>query len=144
RVVIDNLDSEGRVTRAVPTDGPTEITSKHILIATGSVPSTLPGVELDGSRIGTSTEALAYEQVPGHLVVIGAGFIGLEMGSVWRRLGAKVTVLEFLDRILPGMDLETATEAQKQFQRQGIEFRLGCRVTSARVKGDECVVESEG
>ena len=137
------LTGPGKVTIDAA-DGATEIEAKHIILATGSVPSTLPGVELDGARIGTSTEALAYENVPKHLVVIGAGFIGLELGSVWRRLGAKVTVLEFLDRILPGMDLELTGDAQKLFQKQGVEFRLGCQVTSARTEGDECIVESKG
>ncbi len=121
-----------------------ELKAKHILIATGSKPSTLPGVALDGKRIGTSTEALAYDAVPKHLVVIGAGYIGLELGSVWRRLGAKVTFLEYLDRILPNMDAELAAEAKKLFERQGLEFRLGVKVTSARVEGEQCVVASEG
>jgi len=134
-----------------------ELQARHIIIATGSESARLPGVELDYDRIGTSTEALAYPQVPRHLVVIGAGYIGLELGSVWRRLGAKVTVLEYLDRILPGMDLELAREALKLFRRQGLEFRLNCRVTGARVERDErasiegdeaaqgaCVVECEG
>jgi dihydrolipoamide dehydrogenase len=103
----------------------------------------LKGVELDGERIGTSTEALAYAEVPGHLVVIGAGYIGLELGCVWHRLGAQVTVLEFVDRILPGMDEELAADAQKIFAKQGLQFRLGCRVTAARREGDRCVVESE-
>ena len=85
-------------------DGTTELTAKHIIIATGSKSADLRGVELDGDRIGTSTEALSYPAVPKHLVVIGAGIIGLELGSVWLRLGAKVTVLEYLDRILPGTD----------------------------------------
>jgi dihydrolipoamide dehydrogenase len=115
-----------------------------VIIATGSQSATLPGVQLDHDRIGTSTTALSYAQVPRHLVVIGAGYIGLELGSVWRRLGAQVTVLEFLDRILPGMDAELATEAQKLFTRQGLEFRLGCRVTGARVQGDACIVETAG
>ncbi|MDB6125962.1 MAG: dihydrolipoamide dehydrogenase [Pedosphaera sp.] len=121
-----------------------ELEAKHILIATGSKSSLLPGVQLDGDRIGTSTEALSYPEVPKHLVVIGAGYIGLELGSVWRRLGAKVTVLEFLNRILPGMDDEIATDAKKIFEKQGLEFRLGTKVTSAKVKGTECIVESEG
>src|SRR5690606_13973214 len=81
----------------------TELGAKHILIATGSNVAPLPGVELDGDKISTSTEALSYPEVPGHLVVIGAGVIGLELGSVWQRLGAKVTVVEYADRILPGM-----------------------------------------
>lgn len=117
------------------------LAARRILIATGSEPATLPGVSLDGDRIGTSTEALSYPAVPDHLVVIGAGYIGLELGSVWRRLGARVTVVEYLDRILPGMDAEIAAEARRLLERQGLEFRLGARVTSARVDGDHCVVE---
>jgi dihydrolipoamide dehydrogenase len=121
-----------------------ELTAKYILIATGSKPATLPGIEFDGDRIGTSTEALAYSEVPKHLVVVGAGYIGLELGSVWRRLGSQVTVLEFLDRIFPGTDSEVAREAHGLLQKQGIEFRLGSRITSARVRGEKCVVECEG
>jgi dihydrolipoamide dehydrogenase len=121
-----------------------EITAKHIVIATGSKPASLKGVELSGDRIGTSTEALAYPEVPKHLVVIGAGYIGLELGSVWLRLGSKVTVVEYLDRILPGMDLEIAREGQKLLERQGMEIRLGQKVTGAKVKGKECVVTCEG
>jgi dihydrolipoamide dehydrogenase len=124
--------------------GATELTARHILIATGSKPAALPGVACDGERIGTSTEALSYPEVPKHLVVIGAGYIGLELGSVWRRLGAKVTVLEFLPRILPGMDGELAAEAQKLLTRQGLEFRLGARVTGATLTPGGCRVEIEG
>lgn len=118
--------------------------AKHIIIATGSVPAPLDGVELDGGRIGTSTEALSYPEVPEHLVVIGAGAIGLELGSVWARLGAKVTVLEYLDHILPGMDRRLGKDAQRVLAKQGLEFRLGARVTGARAEGDMCVVEVEG
>ncbi len=125
-------------------DSPVELAAKHVIIATGSHSADLPGVELDGDRVGTSTEALAYTAVPDHLVVIGAGFIGLELGSVWARLGAKVTVLEYLDRILPGMDSELAAEALKIFAKQGLEFRLGSRVTGARAKGKGAVVEVDG
>src|SRR5678816_213834 len=89
----------------------TELKAKHIIIATGSKPATLPGVELDGTLIGTSTEALSFPEVPRHLVVIGGGYIGLELGTVWRRLGAKVTVLEFLDRILYGICLLYTSDA---------------------------------
>jgi dihydrolipoamide dehydrogenase len=121
-----------------------ELKAKWILIATGSRPATLPGVELDGEHIGTSTQALGYAEVPKHLVVIGGGYIGLELGSVWRRLGAKVTVLEYLDRILFGLDSEIAAEAKKLLAKQGLEFRLNCKVTSARWQGGECRVESEG
>ena len=122
----------------------TEVAARNIIIATGSKPAPLPGIELDGDRIGTSTEALSYPETPGHLVVIGAGYIGMELGSVWRRLGAKVTVLEYFDRILPGMDSEIATEAHKLFTRQGFDFRLGTKVLSARKKGGQCVVECKG
>ena len=125
-------------------DGKQTLQAKQILIATGSKPSSLPGVELDGDRVGTSTEALSYNEVPKHLVVIGAGFIGLELGSVWLRLGAKVTVLEYLDRILPGMDNEIAAEAQKIFAKQGLEFRLGKKVTGARATKNGALVECEG
>jgi dihydrolipoamide dehydrogenase len=124
--------------------GPVELKAKNILIATGSKPATLPGVEMDGNLVGTSNEALAYPEVPKHLVVIGAGYIGLELGSVWSRLGAKVTVLEFLDRILPGMDSEIATEAKKLFEKQGLKFRLKSKVTSAKAQNGQCKVECEG
>lgn len=139
----------GRITgagRVVVENGKetTELTAKHVLIATGSVSADLKGVELDGDRIGTSTEALNYAEVPARFVVIGAGAIGLELGSVWARLGSKVTVLEYLDRILPGMDAEIAAEALKSFKKQGLEFRLGARVTSAKKKGKVCVVEVDG
>ena len=154
---VDSLFKKNKVTRyaghatiqgagKVSVDGAekVELTAKNIIIATGSKPAPLPGVELDGDRIGTSTEALAYPEVPGHLVVIGAGYIGMELGSVWRRLGAKVTVLEYFDRILPGMDSEIAAEAQKLFTRQGFEFRLGTKVMSARRKNNECLVDCKG
>lgn len=125
-------------------EGEQELSAKHIVVATGSSVSDLPGVELDGDRVGTSTEALSFPEVPGHLVVIGAGYIGLEMGSVWRRLGSKVTVVEYLDRILPGMDLEIAKEALKLFKKQGLDFKLGSKVTSARADGAGALVEIEG
>ena len=111
-----------------------------ILVATGSQPVALPGVEFDQDRIGTSTEALSYPSVPSHLVVAGAGYIGLELGSVWRRLGAKVTVIEYLDRILPGMDSEIASEAKRLFERQGIEFRLKTKVSGAQGKDGRCTL----
>jgi dihydrolipoamide dehydrogenase len=125
-------------------EGNTELEAEHIIIATGSSVSGLPGIEFDHDLIGTSTEALTYNKVPAHLIVIGAGVIGLELGSVWKRLGAKVTVLEYLDRILPGMDAELAKEAQKVFTKQGLEFKLSSKVTSAKVKGKKAVVEVEG
>jgi dihydrolipoamide dehydrogenase len=109
-----------------------EHSATRILIATGSKVAALAGVALDGERVVTSTEALSFTSVPQHLVVIGAGAIGLELGSVWARLGAKVTVLEYLDRILAGMDTEIAAEARKVLAKQGLEFKLGVRVTGAR------------
>jgi len=105
--------------------------TKHIVIATGSESTPLPGVPVDETRIVTSTGALELNEVPDHLVVIGAGVIGLELGSVWRRLGARVTVIEFLDRILPGMDTELAAAARRVLARQGLTFRLGTKVTGA-------------
>ena len=115
--------------------GTQELESERIVLATGSVVTSLPGVELDGETVVSSTEALTFESVPERLVVIGAGYIGLELGSVWSRLGSEVTVLEYLDRILPGMDAETAKEALKVFKRQGLAFELGARVTGVSVAG---------
>ncbi len=123
---------------------PVSLKAKRTLIATGSKPASLPGVSLDRTHVVTSTEALSFSQIPGHLVVIGGGYIGLELGSVWRRLGAKVTILEYLDRILFGLDADIAADAKKLFEKQGLVFRTGCKVTSARLEGNQCVVESEG
>lgn len=124
--------------------GDESLEADSIVIATGSSVAPLRGIEPDGDRIGTSTEALAYREVPERLVVIGAGYIGLELGSVWRRLGSRVTVLEYLDRILPGMDAEIAREALGIFRKQGMELHLGARVTGATVDRGEVVVEIEG
>jgi dihydrolipoamide dehydrogenase len=123
---------------------PQELEAKHIIIATGSSVARIPGVELDGDRIGTSTEALSYPEVPGHLVVIGAGVIGLELGSVWQRLGSRVTVIEYADRILPGMDKDLGAQAKKVLEKQGLVFKLGARVKSAVREGNECVVQIDG
>jgi dihydrolipoamide dehydrogenase len=139
-------------TNKVSVTGPdatvTELTADKILIATGSVASNLPNIEWDGDRIGGSTTALSYPEVPEHLVVIGAGVIGLELGSVWARLGAKVTVLEYMDVAMPGMDREVSAEAVKIFKRQGINFEFGVKVTGAKVEtsaeGTRCIVEREG
>jgi len=109
----------------------TTLEAKNIVIATGSEPAGLAGVTVDQQRIVDSTGALALPEVPKSLVVIGAGIIGLELGSVWRRLGAKVTVVEFLDRITPGADAEIAKTLQRALTKQGIEFRLGQKVTGA-------------
>ena len=114
------------------TIGDDTVNAKNVLIATGSVPATIPGVDLADDLVDTSTEALDYQDVPKHLAVIGAGVIGLELGSVWRRLGAKVTVIEYLDRIFPGMDDELANAAMKTLKKQGIDFLLGCAVTGVK------------
>jgi dihydrolipoamide dehydrogenase len=116
--------------------GGTEYAAKHIVLATGSESTPLPGVAVDEKRIVTSTGALDLASVPGHLVVIGAGYIGLELGSVWRRLGAKVTVVEFLDRILPGMDAEVAKSFQRVLTKQGFTFRLSTKVLAAQAGDD--------
>jgi dihydrolipoamide dehydrogenase len=114
------------------TDGVvTELEAKNIVIATGSEPSPLPGVAVDGMRIVDSTGALSFPEVPKSLVVIGAGVIGLELGSVWRRLGSEVTVVEFLDRIVPGTDAEVAKTFQRSLTKQGMIFKLGAKVTGA-------------
>jgi dihydrolipoamide dehydrogenase len=119
-------------------------TAKNIILATGSKSSVLPGIEIDGNTVVTSTEALSLNAVPGNFVVIGAGAIGLELGSVWNRLGSKVTVLEYLPRILPGMDTEIAEEARKLLARRGLDFRLGVRVISAKAEGLGAKIEIEG
>ena len=121
----------------------TSYSAKNIVIATGSSVTPLPGVEIDQEKIVDSTGALALPKVPGHLVVIGGGVIGLELGSVWKRLGAKVTVVEYLDQILPGMDGEVRKEANKIFRKQGFELRLSTKVTGAERKGDGVVLTVE-
>ena len=119
--------------------------AKNIIIATGSSVTPLPGVEVDNDKgvIVDSTGALELAKVPGHMVVIGGGVIGLELGSVWRRLGAKVTVVEFLDQILPGMDGDVRKEANKIFKKQGMDFKLKTKVTGAEVKGKKAVLTLE-
>jgi dihydrolipoamide dehydrogenase len=118
--------------------GEQPVEAKAIIIATGSDVMPLPGVEVDEDRIVSSTGALDLKEVPGHLVVIGAGYIGLEMGSVWRRLGAEVTVVEFLDRITPGMDVEIGKHLQRVLAKSGFKFELGTKVVAAR-KGNDGV-----
>jgi dihydrolipoamide dehydrogenase len=118
------IDGPGRVVV-----GDKVLETKNIVIATGSEPTPLPGVEIDEERIVSSTGALTLKTVPKRMIVIGAGIIGLELGSVWRRLGAEVTVVEYLDRILPGADGEVAKQSQRIFAKQGIAFKLGMKVT---------------
>jgi len=129
------LTGDRAVSVTAPDGSVTELVAEHVVLATGSEVATLKGVELDAEVVVSSTEALEWEAVPASLVVIGAGYIGLELGSVWSRLGAKVTVVEYLDRILPGMDSEVAREALRVFKQQGLEFELGARVTGVSVTG---------
>ena len=119
----------------------TSYKSKNIVIATGSSPSSLPGIEIDEKNIISSTGALLLNQVPNNLLVIGGGYIGLEMGSVWSRLGSNVTVIEYLDHIIPGMDREVSKEFQKILSKQGIKFLLNNKVTSVKSKGNKVSVE---
>jgi dihydrolipoamide dehydrogenase len=128
----DTVDVAGRTVRA-----------KNIVIATGSSVMPLPGVEIDHKVIVDSTSALELPKVPEHLVVIGGGVIGLELGSVWKRLGAKVTVVEYLDQILPGMDGEVRKEAAKIFKKQGFELKTSTKVTGVKVNGGKASVSVE-
>ena len=121
----------------VHVDGHGLLTAKNILIATGSVSSPLPGIEIDEEQIVSSTGALEFSKEPKHLVVIGAGYIGLELGSVWRRLGTAVTVVEYADRIVPMMDQEVAKAFHKSLESQGMVFRLGRKVVNVVKQGKE-------
>jgi dihydrolipoamide dehydrogenase len=120
------------------------VKADKFIIATGSEAATLPGIEIDGKSLCTSTEALEFDEVPNRLVVIGAGVIGLELGSVWNRLGSEVTVLEYMPQVLPGADEEVAKTALRLFKRQGLTIALKAKVTGATVKGDVCQVTVEG
>jgi dihydrolipoamide dehydrogenase len=136
---VDWIKGEGRLAGAgkvevVGADGAvTTLEARNIVIASGSRPADLAGVTVDQDRIVDSTGALAFSEVPKSLIVIGAGVIGLELGSVWRRLGAQVTVVEYLDRITPGLDAETAKTLQRTLTRQGMKFKLSSKVTGAKV-----------
>jgi len=138
---VDAVHGTGRIAapgkvEVAAADGKAQtLEAKHIVIATGSDVARLAGVDIDGKRIVTSDQAIALDKVPARLLVVGAGVIGLELGSVWRRLGSQVTVVEFLDRILPGMDDEVARQAQRLFDRQGIKFRLSSKITGVGSSG---------
>ena len=132
---VDHIQGKGEIkgpgqVEVTGPDGKKQMLSaKNIVIATGSEPSSLPGIEIDEQRIVTNTGALSLDTIPKKLVLIGAGVIGLEMGCVWSRLGSDVTVIEYLDRILPGTDNEIAKEARRTFKKQGLTFKLGTKVT---------------
>ena len=146
---ITSFTGRGRLTgpgkvRVQPDKGSaTDLEGKHVLIATGSEPTELKALPFDGKRIVSSTEALCFDKVPQHLVVVGAGFIGLELGSVWARLGAKVTVLEFLARILPQSDTELASLLHKSLVRQGLTFHLEHKVTGHSIKNGQVEIDYE-
>jgi dihydrolipoamide dehydrogenase len=124
-------------------DGQETIEAKNIIIATGSKPSTLPFIKIDKERVITSTEALKLKEVPKHLIVIGGGVIGLELGQVYKRLGAEVTVVEFMDRIIPGMDGALSKELTKVMKKQKVQFNLSHKVKSVERKGDEVIVKAD-
>ena len=140
---LGRITGSGNVQVDLNDGGSRSLVTKNIIIATGSDVVSLPGVDIDERRIVSSTGALALDTVPGHLVVVGAGYIGLELGTVWRRLGAKVTVVEYLDRITPGMDSEVAKQFQRLLSRQGLGFMLGTKVTSVDGSSDRLVVTTE-
>jgi len=117
--------------------------SKHIIIATGSKPSTLPFIKLDKERVITSTEALKLKEIPSHLIIIGGGVIGLELGQVYRRLGSEVTVVEYMDRIIPGMDAALSKELLKVLKKQKVKFLLSHKVKSVERKGNEVIVKAD-
>ena len=121
----------------------TEIEAKHTIIATGSKPSNLPFIKLDKERIITSTEALKLKEIPKHLIVIGGGVIGLELGQVYRRLGSEVTVIEFMDRIIAGMDASLSKELNKVFKKAKFKMNMSHKVTSVERVGDEVIVKAE-
>jgi dihydrolipoamide dehydrogenase len=121
----------------------TVLEAAHIVLATGSEPAGLPALPFDGTQVVSSTEALAFDKVPAHLIVVGGGYIGLELGSVWARLGAKVTVLEFLPQLLPLNDREAADALHKALARQGLTFHLDTKVTAASAQGGEVIVNAQ-
>ncbi|MBU1210897.1 MAG: dihydrolipoyl dehydrogenase [Alphaproteobacteria bacterium] len=146
---IDTYHGVGRITapgkvEVTPEDGDTAVLETGaIVIATGSDVARLPGIEIDEQQVVSSTGALELKQVPNKLLIVGAGVIGLELGSVWRRLGAEVHVVEYLDRIIPGMDLEVAKQFQKILTKQGFTFQLGSKVTGLKRNGSGCTVTVE-
>jgi dihydrolipoamide dehydrogenase len=146
---VDHIKGKGRIAGAgkviaTAADGTeTELAAKHIVIATGSEVTPLPGIEIDGERIVSSDQAIGLKEVPEKLVVIGAGVIGLELGSVWRRLGSDVTVVEYLDRILPTMDGEISKTSTRILKKQGMNFELGRKVTGVEMTGKGVTVQTE-
>lgn len=132
--IVEVKDAEGGLTTYRP---------KHVILATGSVPMALPFLTFDEERIVSNVGALTLPEVPTHLIVIGGGVIGLELGSVWRRLGAKVTVIEYMPTILPGNDDDITKEATRIFTKQGMEIHTGTKVTGGRRSGDQVIIDVE-
>ncbi len=137
------IPAPGTVEVALAKGGKEMLSTKAVVIATGSDVARLPGIEIDEMQVVSSTGALTLSTVPGKLLVVGAGVIGLELGSVWRRLGSDVTVVEYLDRILPGMDGEVAKQFQRLLEKQGFKFRLGQKVTGLTKDASGCNVTIE-
>ena len=137
------IAAPGRVALTGADGAASEVAARAIAIATGSESTRLPGLDIDEKRIVSSTGALSFDRVPERLAVIGGGYIGLELGSVWSRLGAKVTIVEFLDRILPNMDRELGPALQRILARGGVAFKLGTKVVAGRADGDHATLELE-
>ncbi len=146
---VEPVFGSGRITGpnsvyvALNDGGERTLEANHLLIATGSVPVELPFLPFDGKMVVGSTEALAFDRVPEHLAVVGGGYIGLELGSVWHRLGAKVTVVEFLDRIIPVVDGELGKQMFRILQKQGLEFKFETKVTGIEIQGDRARLKAE-
>ncbi len=146
---VESVQGTGRLTSSTTVqvtsgDGaPIDLEAAHILLATGSEPTALPFLPFDGKAIVNSTGALCFDKVPEHLVVVGGGYIGLELGSVWKRLGSKVTVIEFLPRIVPMADVEIGDLLKKSLTKQGLEMHLETKVTGAKVEGARVTVAAE-
>ena len=137
------IPAPGSVEVALAAGGKELLSAKAIVIATGSDVARLPGIEIDEAQVVSSTGALALAKVPGKLLIVGAGVIGLELGSVWRRLGSEVVVVEYLDRILPGMDGEVAKQFQRMLEKQGFKFHLGHKVSAVAKSASGCAVTIE-
>lgn len=139
------LNGNGKIlaNNVVEIDGKEQIQAKNIIIATGSESINIPGIEVDEKMIISSTGALSLKSVPKKMVIIGAGYIGLELGSVWLRLGAEVEVIEYLDRVTPTMDAEMSKLLQKSLEKQGMKFRLGTKVVGAKTAGNKVELEIE-
>jgi dihydrolipoamide dehydrogenase len=137
------LAGEGKIAVKSGKQEPHLLQAKSIILATGSEPASLPALPFDGTNVVSSTEVLSFEKVPTHLIIVGGGYIGLELGSVWSRLGAKVTVVEVLPRILPQSDGESASLLQKSLEAQGLKFHLETKVVGASVQGGQVIVNAE-